>query len=256
MLRNILSQRCSGRLWSARLASTAPEGNNESDIPANFQNDEEDEIEMERIRIEGKRNKSGLRAHHQRVLHNIRPFDESRSWAHDTVKYQRMMFGRYGLASGVDPRICFPTTQERQIREEYNRIAFPDTIQQMREKAMEQRRLEKEEIARREEQIEKKLAKLADWKRELHDRVSKREQEARVAKEKKERLVEEVRRHFGFKIDHRDDRFKEMLAQKEKEDKRKSKEARKQLREEKMISKLLDQDKKTKVENVEAPKSS
>jgi hypothetical protein len=38
-------------------------------------------------------------------------------------------------------------------------------------------------------------------------------------------MVEEVRRHFGFKLDTRDERFKEMLEQKEKEYKKKQKKA-------------------------------
>lgn len=56
---------------------------------------------------------------------------------------------------------------------------------------------------------------------------------------RKERLIEEVRRHFGYKVDPKDDRFKEMLEKKEKEEKKAMKEARKKAREEKVVKKLL-----------------
>lgn len=55
---------------------------------------------------------------------------------------------------------------------------------------------------------------------------------------KKERLVEEVRRHFGFKLDPRDERFKEMLAKREKEQKKQEKLARKEAKEKMIIAKI------------------
>jgi len=54
-------------------------------------------------------------------------------------------------------------------------------------------------------------------------------------------LVEEVRRHFGFKIDPRDERFKELLEQKEKEERKKAKEAKKKARQERITAKLEEQ---------------
>lgn len=57
-------------------------------------------------------------------------------------------------------------------------------------------------------------------------------------------MVEEVRRHFGFKIDPRDERFKELLEQKEKEERKKAKEAKKKVRQEYVMAKLEEQMKK------------
>lgn len=62
-----------------------------------------------------------------------------------------------------------------------------------------------------------------------------------AAKAKKDRLVEEVRRHFGFKIDPRDDRFKELLEQKEKEERKKAKEAKKKARQQLVMARLKEQ---------------
>lgn len=53
--------------------------------------------------------------------------------------------------------------------------------------------------------------------------------------------MEEVRRHFGFKIDSRDERFKELLEQKEKEERKKAKEAKKKVRQQLAKARLEEQ---------------
>jgi Growth arrest and DNA-damage-inducible proteins-interacting protein 1 len=65
-------------------------------------------------------------------------------------------------------------------------------------------------------------------------------QEAKIAKERKDRLIEEVRRHFGYTIDPRDERFKEMLELKEKEQRKALKESKRQAKETKLMSKLIE----------------
>ena len=57
-----------------------------------------------------------------------------------------------------------------------------------------------------------------------------------ISQEKKERLIEEVRQMFGFRIDPKDDRFKEALEKKEQEEKRATKAARKLKKQQKMIA--------------------
>ena len=95
-------------------------------------------------------------------------------------------------------------------------------------------------ILKREEDITKNLMKLGQWKTDLANKVAKRELDAKTAKDRKDRLVEEVRRHFGFKVDAKDEKFKELLEQKEKEEKKKNKEAKRQVKEKKMIDKLIE----------------
>lgn len=63
-------------------------------------------------------------------------------------------------------------------------------------------------------------------------------------------MVEEVRRHFGFKIDPRDDQFKEMLEQKEKEERKLAKEAKKKARYQLALARLQ-ADSQIKVEGTE-----
>lgn len=199
---------------------------------------EDDDTELKEEKIQLSRNKSRLLPAHRNVLNDKVPYDEPQSWIHKTVKYKRMMFGRYGLASGIDPRICFYSKKEIDEKNEYERVAFPFTLEHMI-KENEKNKIEKEEaIRKREDEIEKKLAKLDTWTKELEARIAKKEADAKAAKERKERIVEEVRRQFGFKLDMRDERFKELLAKKEKEDKKKQKEERRKIRQDKMLAKL------------------
>lgn len=229
------------RFYSSSQAKDAGEESpaaEDSDLPVAFVEDEDQLAERE-ARIEQLRNKSRLLPQHRNMLHNLRPYEESQSWIHETVKYKRTMLGRYGLEeSKVDPRICYPSKTEALEKAEYERVAFPKTLQQM---MAENRKVNQEKAARirtREEEIAKKMEKLDHWVADLNARIAKKEAEANAAKERKDRLVEEVRRHFGFRIDPRDERFQEMLAQKEKEDRKKVKEAKRKEKEIKMMEKL------------------
>lgn len=73
------------------------------------------------------------------------------------------------------------------------------------------------------------------WKAALQAKLEKKEADVLLAKQRKERMMEELREQFGFYIDPRDERFKEMLEQKEKEDKKKKKELKKQKKAERMM---------------------
>lgn len=91
----------------------------------------------------------------------------------------------------------------------------------------------------------------------LHAKIAKKQAEVQAAKDRKQQLMEEVRSHFGFKIDFKDDRFKELLAQKEKEDKKKKKELKKQQKQEKFVAQMMkmhgDESSKQNDENKETP---
>ncbi|CAD0198633.1 unnamed protein product [Chrysodeixis includens] len=199
---------------------------------------DDEEAQAREAEINKKRNISRLTPAHQNLVNGRKPYEEPMSLAHLTVKYNRKMYGRYGSASGVNPNICFPSKQDIQEKLEYEAIAYPFTIQQMMVSAAQKRKEENERIEKRDRDVAAKFAKLDQWKKELHDKLAKKTAEVSAAKEKKERLVEEVRRHFGFKLDPRDERFQEMLAKREKEQKKLEKLARKEAKEKMMIAKL------------------
>ncbi|KAJ8727206.1 hypothetical protein PYW08_015603 [Mythimna loreyi] len=199
--------------------------------------DDEDILAKEAA-IEAKRNISRLTPDHRNIVNGRRPYEEPKHIAHLTVKYNRKMYGKYGVASGVNPSICFPSKKDIEERLEYESVAYPFTIKQMIEMAEKRRKEQEQKIQQRDREVAAKFAKLEQWKKDLLDKVAKKAAEASAAKEKKERLVEEVRRHFGFKLDPRDERFQEMLAKREKEQKKLEKQARKEAKEKVMIAKL------------------
>ncbi|CAB3235685.1 unnamed protein product [Arctia plantaginis] len=200
--------------------------------------DDSDAAQAKEAEIERKRNISRLAPSHQNLISGRRPYEEAKSITHLTVKYNRKMYGKYGSASGVNPILCFPTRKDISERLEYEAVAYPYSIKQMMEQAAQKRREEELKIEQRDREVATKHAKLETWKKELNDKIAKKLSEANAAKEKKERLVDEVRRHFGFKLDPRDERFQEMLAKREKEQKKLEKMARKEAREKQMIAKL------------------
>lgn len=212
--------------------------------------DEEEDIQAKEEEIERKRNKSRLNPQHRNLLHGKVPYAEPMEWYHETVKYKRKMYGRYGQVSGVLPGIMWPTKEDLEEIKEYERVAHPDTIEEMVRKAKHAKLKEEEAIKEREEQLMKKYAKLEEIKAHVRNNAAKKLAAAEAAKAKKERLVEEVRRHFGFKLDPRDDRFKEMLEQKEKEERKLAKEAKKKARYQLALSRLQ-ADTQMKVEGTE-----
>jgi len=185
-------------------------------------------------------NKSRLKPEHRNILLGQKPYPEPVIKAHKTVLYNRKLYGKYGSKSGVHLGIMWPTKSEVSAVKEFEKVAFPHTINEMvdqAKKSINEREKEKLEV---ESRIIANMAKLNLWKQQLKDTIAKKEAEALAAKQKKEKLMEEVRRHFGYTVDPRDERFKEMLAQKEKELKKEEKQAKIAEREKKALARLME----------------
>lgn len=184
-----------------------------------------------------KRNKSRLNPEHRNMLMGLRPYDKPMAWHHDKVKYKKSMLGRYGLKGNDEPAgFAWPIKIEIEDAKEYERVAFPLSLQERLQKIEEEKQRKIEKTKAWENQLMERVMKMDEWSSDLRAKLAKKEAELEAARLRKERLVEEVRRHFGFKISPHDERFKEMLVQKEKEDKKKKKEAKKQARMEKLNS--------------------
>lgn len=141
---------------------------------------EEDKLKEEQI--QQKRNKSRLSQNHYNLLHNNVPYPEPLTEFHKSIKYQRKLYGIYGETSGIDPKICWPTTQEIADIKEYEEVAYPYTIKQMMEHNEQEKREFEEQRQIRQKDIVKKFAKLEQMKKELHDKIAKKEAEARAVK--------------------------------------------------------------------------
>ncbi|CAG0888532.1 unnamed protein product, partial [Darwinula stevensoni] len=187
-------------------------------------------------------NKSLLKPRHRRKLNGEPPHEmklEQLSEYQKTLRYHRKMFGHYGKASGVDPGLCWPTKTELATLKEVERLQYPRTLQESIEKI----RLEKEEAERaarlRDEEVARKVARAESAKQELLARMARKEAEARAIREKKERMMEEVREYFGYRVNPKDPRFQELMEAKEKEEKKKLKAQKKLEREAQKVVKLI-----------------
>lgn len=195
--------------------------------------------------IEAKRNKSMLAPYHRNMLFGKVPYDQPMTEYHETVKYKRRLYGRYGADSGVYPGIMWPTKEDLEDRREYEQVAYPYTLEELIKNAKQKLEDEESEIQSRQQELLNKMKKVKQWKMDLEARVAKKLADANAAKEKKEKLIEEVRRHFGYKVNPKDERFQEMLLQKEKEERKKAKELKKKQREEMLLAQFLEKSKKT-----------
>lgn len=182
--------------------------------------------------------KSRLNHGHRNLVNGQVPYAKSVHRYHDTVKYKRRMYGRYGDSSNVYPGLAWPTPEDLEDVQEYERVAYPLTIQEMQQNAWQQLENEHREIQERQQKIDDNMKKLNGWLKEVREKASKKILEAQEAKEKREKLIEEVKKHFGYKLDPRDERFKEMLVKREKEEKKKVREEKKKIRDEKLIQYL------------------
>lgn len=201
---------------------------------------EEIDVEARARKIERMRNKSRLTTNHRCRLHN-RPVDDGDYQWEKTVWYVRKQFGRFGYASGVDPRFCYDTPDEADDKREYERVAYNYTISSAME-ANRQAKIETEAaIKAREDKIATNLVKLDKWIQDMNARMAQKTQLALEAKEKRERIMEEVRQHFGFKIDFRDPRFQALIEEKEKEQKKAKKQERKKKQETVLLERLQEQ---------------
>ncbi|EZA51716.1 Growth arrest and DNA damage-inducible proteins-interacting protein [Ooceraea biroi] len=205
----VLCRRLQGTFAKRLFVTESAESRNETvDVTAADEKPEFSETRSRHVQrqIARKQNKSRLEPQHRNIVMGVRPYKSSKDWFHTTVKYKKRMLGRYGLEGNAEPAgFAWPTPEEIEDAKEYERVAYP-----------------------RENTIIEKLGKMEQWTTELQDKIARKEAALEAARLRKERLVEEVRRHFGFKISPNDNKFKEMLAQKEKEEKKKNKEAKKQ----------------------------
>ena len=181
---------------------------------------------------------SGLREWHRRKYHGQQPVINEETQYLRSLRLQRKIWALYGAESGVSPAVGWPVPEEWQDRMEYEALASPDTLQELMRKDREAKRAKQAAIQERMDAIDAKMANLEKWKREILDRKRKKEKEVQAAKDKHDRLIEEVKEYLGFKVDTKDPRFKEILEQKELEEKKRAKESKKREKQAKALAKL------------------
>lgn len=69
--------------------------------------EEEVDPEENQKKLEALQNKSRLLPQHRKMLMGEVPYDQAESWIHNTLKYKRKMYGKFGEKSNVDPSEFF-----------------------------------------------------------------------------------------------------------------------------------------------------
>jgi hypothetical protein len=185
-------------------------------------------------------NKSKLRADHLRIYYGEHPRipDEEKPQYMRTLKWQRKLIGTCGFEGQYDPGICFATKEEVRDLTEYEKVAFDVPLLEIRRRELEKLDRIKKERYERENAITEALAKQEQWKAKIRARMDERNEIAEAAKAEKARLLEEVRRYFGYTIDPKDEKFQIILAMKEREVAKEKRQERKKQKEQQFLEKL------------------
>ncbi|KAJ1373748.1 hypothetical protein KIN20_036244 [Parelaphostrongylus tenuis] len=149
---------------------------------------------------------------------------------------QRERFGTYGLKSGINPSICWPTVEE--IEEEQAVGLYREYHACLREmKALKEKQQAKEaaRIAELEKNLEKYPSVLAKYEASL----VKAEKERDAKEIALENRIREIHEYFGYWMDPKDPRFEVMLQQKEQEEKKAAKLARRAEIQKKTIADII-----------------
>lgn len=79
------------------------ESKEEEEQPFDIIEVEQEDPDEKQRRINRIRDKSGLWGQHRRLLHDVVPYEQSESWVHETLKYKRKIYAKYGSDSKIDP---------------------------------------------------------------------------------------------------------------------------------------------------------
>ncbi|PIO72592.1 Mov34/MPN/PAD-1 family protein [Teladorsagia circumcincta] len=130
---------------------------------------------------------------------------------------QRERFGTYGLKSGIDPSLCWPTVEE--IEEEQAVGLYREYETCVREMKVLKQKKEAKEAARIAE-LEKNLEKYPEVLAKYEASQIKAEKERDEKEIALENRIREIQEYFGYWMDPKDPRFEVMLQQKEQEEKK------------------------------------
>lgn len=137
---------------------------------------------------------------------------------------------------------------------DFESVYNPFTIQEMVRKKKEVRAAEQAEFIKEEEEIDARMKLLDKYKIELKQKQETKEREILQAKLRREKLMDEVRSHFGYTVDPKDERFQELLAKKEKEQRKAVKEAKKLEKQQRQLEKMEGVEETAKTKPKEKPK--
>ncbi|KAJ8676516.1 hypothetical protein QAD02_012303 [Eretmocerus hayati] len=157
------------------------------------------ELKFAQEEIDKMRLKSRLEPKDRNIMQGRKPYDESFDPFHDSVWYRKRMMGRYGMeAAGFSPAIAWPTEAEIQDQVAWEKVRSRVPIQWMWRKFGLRKRKEAELIAKLEKKADKAVRNFDKWRAELQARIDEKEAKILAAKQKREKVLEEVRERFAY----------------------------------------------------------
>jgi len=234
MLKLLVGQLCTApvqRVSSVRFASWNPfnKGGTKADIYEVPQESQEMEDYQKQIKmleaevreeyIESKRNKSRLSASDREIVQGRHPnvgviFEYSDK--HRSRKFKREILGRYGIKSGVNPAIAWPSDKDLDLAKEWESLYQPEPLTKM----IEDIRLAEEAVIHKRKEREDKIdanldrleSQIAAWK----NRVSSRNKAADTDRARREKVLAEMKAEFGYDVNPEDVSMKNRIEEREK----------------------------------------
>ncbi|XP_043786092.1 inner centromere protein [Apis laboriosa] len=178
--------------------------------------------------LEKKRNKSRLSFADRNRLFEQKPYNEPIEWYHNTIKYKKRILGRYGMAAlGIPAGLAWPTLEEVEEQKEYEKIAFPLSIQERLQKIKEEKKKKEEILKARQIQIANKMSGMEKLIAQIKTKIAEKEAAELESKERKERKIEEIRRQLIAEGTISKHSLTEAITLAEKDEKKKKKELKK-----------------------------
>lgn len=210
---------------SRKLNTEVKEAVNSLDTPK-ISNDLE-EVEAREAYIEKSRNKSKLNVRHFKKQNNLVPDISADNAWQQSLRFKRRLYGKFGKASNVNPSILWPSNVELDAIKEYEAVLQPMPFREVVARVQENKKLEEIKVQKIEDEIFAKVANIKKELYEFHKKVALNKEKALALSQKKNKIVEEIRRQFGYKIHVKDEKFKEVYKQRQEEEKKKMKLAKK-----------------------------
>merc|ERR1712192_246282 len=189
---------------------------------------EEKEREARAEYIQERRNKSRLSASHRQIVRGEMPYEGSifhYNSDHMSKEHKRSQMSKYGKKqTGVEPGQCWPTQDEVQLAREWEQLYQEKPLKQMIEEARQKVEDAHQKRLDREKEGLKNL--------EAMDRMGAKTRMLDQERERREKVLEELRLEFGYVVNPEDNYMKGRISERErvliKEEKEKKRQEKKE----------------------------
>jgi len=198
---------------------------------------EELEKEAKAEFIQNRRNKSKLSASDRQILHGLPPYAGvmfEYTSEHRSKEFKRSMLSKYGMAkTGVEPGIVWPTDKEVQLAREWEELYQEKPLKDQIIETKRNIQKRKEDRIAKEMLVEENLKKLDTQIKQWKVKVGAKNKLAEAERERREKVLAELKLEFGYNINPEDNYMKERIAEREKVIMKEEREAKKAAKKEK-----------------------